>query len=191
MSDGRGKARKGMRELVDAISRHDTKYYVEDNPEISDFRYDQLGQELRDLEATFPELVMPDSPTQRVSGEALDEFTQVEHKAAMLSLGNSYSPEELKEFDARVRKWLGEDEVEYIVELKIDGLGIALLYEEGELTRGATRGDGKVGEEVTQNIKTIRSIPLRLRSDSGLRTIEVRGEVYMPTEGLRKLINGR
>ncbi|OGS56887.1 MAG: DNA ligase (NAD(+)) LigA [Euryarchaeota archaeon RBG_19FT_COMBO_56_21] len=191
MSDGRGKARKRMRELVDAISRHDTKYYVEDNPEISDFEYDQLVQELRDLEATFPELVMPDSPTQRVSGEALDEFPQVEHKAAMLSLGNSYSPEELKEFDARVRKWLGEDEVEYIVELKIDGLGIALLYEEGELTRGATRGDGKVGEEVTQNIKTIRSIPLRLRSDSGLRTIEVRGEVYMPTEGLRKLNNGR
>ncbi len=187
MSDRRERARKRIRELVNVVSHHDRKYYVEDNPEISDFEYDQLVQELKSLEAEHPDLVLPDSPTQRVSGKALEEFPQVEHKVAMLSLGNSYSAEELREFDARVRKWLGEEKVEYVVELKIDGLGIALLYEDGELTRGATRGDGRVGEEVTQNIRTIRSIPLRITPESGFKTVEVRGEVYMPTEGLRKL----
>ena len=191
MSDGREKTRKRMRELVDAISHHDAKYYVEDNPEISDFEYDQLIKELSELESASPDLVLADSPTRRVSGKPLEEFPQVEHRAAMLSLGNSYSPEELREFDSRVRKWLGDEKVEYIVELKIDGLGIALLYEDHELVRGATRGDGRVGEEVTQNIKTIRSIPLRLRPGGGLRTIEVRGEVYMPAGGLKKLNKAR
>jgi len=187
MSEGREGVRRRMRELVDEISHHDTKYYAEDSPEVSDFEYDQLVRELKDLEAVHPDLILADSPTQRVSGKALDEFPQVEHKVAMLSLGNTYSSEELQEFDARVRKWLGEEEVEYIVELKIDGLGVALLYEDGELKRGATRGDGRIGEEVTQNIRTIRSVPLKIRPESGLRTIEVRGEVYMPTEGLKKL----
>ncbi|MFY9605651.1 MAG: NAD-dependent DNA ligase LigA [Thermoplasmata archaeon] len=187
MSDDREKAKRRMRDLVDRISYHDVKYYVEDNPEISDYEYDMLVRELAELEERFPELVLPDSPTQRVSGKPIAEFPQVEHKVAMLSLGNCYSSQELRDFDLRVRKWLGGEPVEYIVELKIDGLGIALLYENGVLMRGATRGDGKIGEDVTSNIKTIRSVPLRLKPDSALRTVEVRGEVYMPTAGLKKL----
>jgi DNA ligase (NAD+) len=187
MSDDRSAVEKRMRELVDSISYHDRKYYTEDDPEISDYEYDVLVKELAELEERYPDLVMPDSPTQRVSGRPLEEFPQVEHKVAMLSLGNCYSSEELREFDARVRKWLGGESVEYVVELKIDGLGIALLFQDGALVRGATRGDGRIGEEVTSNIKTIRSIPLRLKPESGLRTVEVRGEVYMPTEGLKNL----
>ncbi len=187
MTSDREKAKRRIRELVDLISYHDTKYYVEDNPEISDYEYDLLVKELSELEESHPDLVLPDSPTQRVSGKPLEEFPQVEHMVSMLSLDNSYSAEELREFDTRVRKWLGGGRPEYVVELKIDGLGIALMYESGSLTRGATRGDGRVGEDVTSNIKTIRSIPLRLKPEGGLRTVEVRGEVYMPTEGLRKL----
>ncbi|MFH1579519.1 MAG: NAD-dependent DNA ligase LigA [Thermoplasmatota archaeon] len=187
MSDDRPAIKKRMRELVDKITYHDGKYYAEDNPEISDYEYDVRVKELAELEVRYPDLVMPDSPTQRVSGKPLEEFPQVEHKVAMLSLGNCYSSEELREFDARVGKWLGGESVEYVVELKIDGLGIALLFEDRALVRGATRGDGRIGEEVTSNIKTIRSIPLKLKPESGLRTVEVRGEVYMPTEGLWKL----
>jgi DNA ligase (NAD+) len=180
-------AKRRMRELVDGISHHDIKYYVEDNPEISDFEYDTLMKELKDLEDRFPEQVLPDSPTQRVSGKPLQEFPQVEHKAAMLSLDNCYAPQELREFDSRVKRWLGGEPVEYVVELKIDGLGIAVLYEDGQLVRGATRGDGRVGEDVSTNIKTIRSIPLRLKPEGGLRSVEIRGEVYMPKEGLQRL----
>ncbi|HJX04896.1 MAG TPA: NAD-dependent DNA ligase LigA, partial [Thermoplasmata archaeon] len=188
MTGDKERAKARIRALVDEISHHDIKYYVEDNPEISDYEYDMLASELKQLEAEYPDLVLPDSPTRRVSGQPLEEFPQVEHKVSMLSLGNCYSPEELREFDSRVHKWLGEKEqVEYVVELKVDGLGIALLYENGSLMRGATRGDGRIGEDVTSNIKTIRSIPLKLNAEGGLRNAEVRGEVYMPTEGLRKL----
>jgi len=187
MTDERERAKARMRKLVDEISYHDVKYYVEDNPEISDHEYDMMVKELAELEERYPDLVLPDSPTQRVSGKPLEEFPQVEHKVAMLSLDNCYSPEELREFDSRVEKWLGKERVEYVVELKIDGLGIALLYEDGRLVRGATRGDGRVGEDVTSNIKTIRSIPLKLKPDGRLRAVEVRGEVYMPTGGLKKL----
>jgi len=186
MTDGKDRVIKRMRELIELVSYHDIKYYVEDSPEISDYEYDMLLGELRDLEEKYPGLVLPDSPTQRVSGKALDEFPQVEHMVAMLSLDNCYSQDELREFDARVRKLLGGEAVEYLVELKIDGLGIALMYEGSVLVRGATRGDGRVGEEVTQNIKTIKSIPLRLRP-GGLGTAEVRGEVYMSKDGLRRL----
>jgi DNA ligase (NAD+) len=181
------RARARIKELVGIISHHDVKYYVEDSPEITDHEYDMLMAELKSLEAEHPELVLPDSPTQRVSGKPLDEFPQVEHKVAMLSLDNCYSSEELRQFDSRVRKILGDQTVEYVVEPKIDGLGIALVYEGGSLTRGATRGDGRVGEDVTANIRTIRSVPLRLDSAGGLRSVEVRGEVYMPLEGLRRL----
>ncbi len=187
MIDDRENARRRMRELVDKISHHDVKYYVEDNPEVSDYEYDMLVRELAELEGRFPDIVLSDSPTQRVSGRPLQEFPKVEHRIAMLSLGNCYSSEELRNFDSRVRDWLGGERVEYVVELKIDGLGIALLFEDYVLTRGATRGDGRVGEDVTSNIKTIRSIPLRLDPEGGLRTVEVRGEVYMPKAGLRKL----
>ena len=188
MTSEKERAKARTRELVDEISHHDIKYYVEDSPEISDYEYDMLLKELRQLEAKYPDLISPDSPTQRVSGRPLEEFPQVEHKVSMLSLGNCYSPEELRDFDSRVRKLLGEKtRVEYMVEPKIDGLGVALLYEKGSLVRGATRGDGRIGEDVTSNIRTIRSIPLRLKPDGGLRDFEVRGEVYMPVEGLRKL----
>jgi DNA ligase (NAD+) len=188
MSGEKARAKTRIRELIDEISHHDNKYYVEDNPEISDYEYDMLVSELKGLEEKYPDLIEPDSPTRRVSGTPLEKFPQVVHRVSMLSLGNCYSSEELKEFDARVRRILGEnEEIEYVVELKIDGLGIALLYEDSSLVRGATRGDGQIGEDVTSNIRTIRSIPLKLKSDGGLRTVEVRGEVYMPTEGLSKL----
>jgi DNA ligase (NAD+) len=188
MSDDRARANARIRQLVEEIAHHDFKYYAEDSPEISDFEYDKLVSELKDLESIHPDLVQADSPTQRVSGTPLERFPQVEHKVSMLSLGNCYSAEELKEFDARVRKVLGEaQKVEYVVEPKIDGLGIALLYEDRLLIRGATRGDGRVGEDVTTNIRTIKSVPLKLRQGGPLRTAEVRGEVYMPTDGLRKL----
>jgi DNA ligase (NAD+) len=191
MIDERESAKKRMRELVDEITHHDVKYYVEDSPEISDYEYDVLVRELAGLEARFPDLVTSDSPTQRVSGKPLEEFPKVEHNVAMLSLGNCYSADELRGFDSRVRNWLGGEPVEYVVELKIDGLGIALLFEDCALVRGATRGDGTVGEDVTSNIKTIRSIPLRLNPEGGLRSAEVRGEVYMPKAGLRKLNKDR
>ena len=187
MTTEKERAAKRIRELVEEVSRHDAKYYVEDDPEISDYEYDMLVKELQALEFEHPDLVLPDSPTRRVPGKAVDEFPQVEHKVAMLSLDNCYSSEELREFDARVRKWLGDEEVRYTVELKIDGLGIALVYEDGTLARGSTRGDGRTGEDVTTNIRTIKSIPLRLRPEGGLRTVEVRGEVYMPLDGLMKL----
>jgi DNA ligase (NAD+) len=191
MIDERESANRRMRELVDKISHHDAKYYVEDDPEISDYEYDMLVRELAGLEGRFPDIVLSDSPTQRVSGKPLEEFPKVEHRVAMLSLGNCYSSDELRDFDSRVRNWLGGEPVEYVVELKIDGLGIALLFENCALTRGATRGDGMVGEDVTSNIKTIRSIPLRLKPEGGLRSVEVRGEVYMPKAGLRKLNKDR
>lgn len=178
---------KRMRELAEIINYHDHKYYVENNPEVSDYEYDQLATELKNLEQKFPKLTLPDSPTQRVSGKAVREFPVVEHKVPMLSLDNSYSADDLKDFDSRVRKWLGNEPVEYVVELKIDGLGIALLYENGALTRGATRGDGIKGEDVSSNIKTIRSIPLKLRAESHLMNSEIRGEVYLPISSFKKL----
>ncbi|MGD9962992.1 MAG: NAD-dependent DNA ligase LigA [Thermoplasmata archaeon] len=189
MEKARAKARIG--ELVRTISHHDEKYYVEDSPEVTDHEYDLLMSELKALESEHPDLVLQDSPTQRVSGRPVDEFPQVEHKAAMLSLDNCYSADELREFDSRVRKWLGDERVAYAVEPKIDGLGIALLYQDGALVRGATRGDGRVGEDVTSNIRTIRSIPLKLRPEGGLGTVEVRGEVYMSVKGLQRLNEDR
>ena len=173
--------------MVEQITYHDQKYYIENSPVISDYEYDQLMKELQELEKEYPDLVLPDSPTQRVSGAAVAEFPRVDHKVAMLSLANSYSEDELREWDARIHKLLGDEKVEYVLEPKVDGLGIALLYEDGLLVRGATRGDGRVGEDVTLNLRTIKSIPLRLKSKAPLRTAEIRGEVYMPVEGLRKL----
>ncbi len=189
--DERRKALKRMKELVETISYHDLRYYVDDDPEISDFEYDMLVKELEGLESEHPDMKLPESPTQRVSGVPLDAFPQVEHRISMLSLDNCYSPQELRDFDKRVRKWLEAEPVEYVVELKVDGLGIALLYEEGNLVRGATRGDGQVGEDVTSNVKTIRSIPLRLSPGSGLGTAEIRGEVYMPVDSFRRLNSER
>jgi len=178
---------KRMRELIEQIAYHDFKYYVADNPEISDYEYDQLLADLKQIEGEHPKLIQPDSPTQRVSGKPVDEFPVVEHRVPMLSLDNCYSPEELLEFDRRISRLLGDEPVEYVVEPKIDGLGIALLYEKGVFMRGATRGDGITGEDVTSNIKTIRSIPLKLLDSSSLKNCEIRGEVYMTISGFKRM----
>ena len=172
-----------IRELRDAIRRHEERYYILNDPEISDQEFDQLLHELERLEAQHPDLVTADSPTQRVAGRPVAGFETVEHIAPMLSLDNAYDHDELRAFDERVRKGAGiadsADRVAYVAELKIDGLSIALTYEDGLLVRGATRGDGSRGEEVTVNVRTIRAIPLKLR-DGPRERIEVRGEVYLP-----------
>jgi DNA ligase (NAD+) len=168
-----------IRELRDAIRRHEERYYLLDDPEISDEEFDRLLHELERLEAEHPDLVAPDSPTQRVAGRPVAGFETVEHVAPMLSLDNAYDHDELRAFDERVRRGAAVDPVAYVAELKIDGLSIALTYEDARLVRGATRGDGSRGEDVTANVRTIRAIPLKLRGGSPGR-IEVRGEVYLP-----------
>jgi DNA ligase (NAD+) len=167
-------------ELRREIRRHEELYYLHAAPEISDQQFDALMRALQDLEAAHPDLVVPESPTQRVSGRPADGFVTVTHAAPMLSLDNAYNEEELRAFDERVRKGLGVDgPVSYVAELKIDGLSIALTYDDGKLVRGATRGDGVQGEDVTDNVRTIRALPLALRAGPAGR-IEVRGEVYLP-----------
>jgi DNA ligase (NAD+) len=170
-----------IKELREAIRHHEERYYIHQDPEISDDEFDRLLHELERLEADRPDLVTADSPTQRVAGRPVEGFETVEHAAPMLSLDNAYSEEELKAFDERIRKGggLGDGGVAYVAELKIDGLSIALTYEDGQLVRGATRGDGARGEEVTANVRTIRAIPLSLRRGPPGR-MEVRGEVYLP-----------
>jgi DNA ligase (NAD+) len=169
------------------IRRHEELYYVEANPEISDAQFDALMNELKALEAAHPELLTPDSPTQRVGGRPAEGFATVEHLQPMLSLDNAYDEEDLRAFDERVRKGLQlEESPDYVAELKIDGLSMALTYEDGRLIRGATRGDGVRGEEVTQNVRTVRAIPLSLRGGPKGR-IEVRGEVYLPKKNFEKI----
>src|SRR6058998_185468 len=155
-----------MRELRDAIRHHEEQYYLHNAPEISDEEFDRLLHELERLEAEHPDLVSPDSPTQRVAGRPIEGFETVEHLVPMLSLDNAYSEDELRAFDERVHKGagVGPAVVAYVAELKIDGLSIALTYEDGRLVRGATRGDGTRGEDVTTNVRTIRAIPLALRN---------------------------
>jgi DNA ligase (NAD+) len=177
----RADAAQRITELREQIHRHDYLYYVEARPEVSDAEYDRLMVELRALEAEFPELVSPDSPTQRVAGTSVDLFKTVEHRVAMLSLDNATTPEELREFEARMGRALPGARFGYVAEPKIDGLGVALLYERGRLVRGATRGDGRMGEDVTQNLRTIRSLPVVLRGRlAESPDLEVRGEVFMP-----------
>lgn len=171
-----------IEELRELIEYHNHRYYVLDNPEITDFEYDRLMNELKKLEKEYPEFQSETSPTQRVGGKPLKEFKQVQHVIPMLSLQDVFSFQELREWDNRVKGTVGE--VQYVVELKIDGLSISLLYQNGELVRGATRGDGNIGEDVTQNVKTIKSIPLRIK-DKAL--LEVRGEVYMSKDTFEKL----
>ena len=170
-----------VRDLRDRIRHHEERYYVFDQPEISDAEFDALMAELRDLEAAHPDLVTTDSPTQRVGGRPVEGFPTVEHLRPMLSLDNAYNEQELRDFDERVRRGSGTTDVAYVTELKIDGLSIALLYEDGSLVRAATRGDGTRGEDVTSNARTIRAIPLRLR-DAPRGLIEVRGEVFLPRD---------
>src|SRR3954471_12078728 len=177
-----------IRELRDAIRHHEEQYYIQNSPEISDENFDRLLHELEQLEAQHPDLVTADSPTQRVGRRSVDGFTTVEHIVPMLSLDNAYNDDELRAFDDRVRKGaaLGDTPVAYVAEMKIDGLSIALTYEGGRLGRGATRGDGVRGEEVTANVRTIRAIPLALRGAPADR-LEVRGEVYLPRSSFERI----
>jgi DNA ligase (NAD+) len=173
--------------LRDQIRHHEERYYVLNDPEISDTEFDLLVKELERLEAAHPELVTPDSPTQRVAGRPVEGFATVEHAEPMLSLDNAYSEDELRGFDDRVRRALGADAaVTYVTELKIDGLSIALTYDAGVLVRGVTRGDGVRGEDVTSNVRTIRAIPLRLKSALPGR-VEVRGEIYLPQASFERM----
>jgi DNA ligase (NAD+) len=177
----RADAGQRIAELREEIHRHDYLYYVEARPEVSDAEYDRLMVELRALEGEFPELITPDSPTQRVGGAPVEAFKTVEHRVAMLSLDNTTTPDELREFEARISRALPGARFGYVAEPKIDGLGVALLYERGRLVRGATRGDGRMGEDITQNLKTIRSVPVVLRGRLATSPdLEVRGEVFMP-----------
>jgi DNA ligase (NAD+) len=174
--------------LREEIRKHDYRYYVLNDPVISDFEYDQLLNQLIQIEKQFPELVTPDSPSQRVSGEPTRIFPTITHEVPMLSLGNTYSQQELEEFDRRIRNLLPDTAVEYIAELKFDGIAISLIYREGNLIIGATRGDGESGDDITPNIRTVRSIPLSLFRGSRLPAdIEVRGEVYMPKKEFNHL----
>ena len=184
---GLDQARARAQQLREAIDEHNHRYYVLDAPMVSDAEYDRLLRELEDLEAQHPELVSPESPTQRIGAQPAAGFESVTHATPMLSLANAFSEEEVAEFDRRVRERLDLDEVRYAVEPKLDGLAIALRYEEGRLTLAATRGDGRSGEDVTGNVRTIRSVPLRLRGPGMPAILEVRGEVFMRRSGFQRL----
>ncbi len=183
-------ASKKYEQLKQQLQEHNHRYYVLDDPSVSDYEYDQLMLELMDLEEQFPDFMTEDSPSQRVGGEALTSFEQVEHEVRMLSLSNGFSDDDIQQFDRRIREGLDLSEdavVEYVAEPKLDGLAVSLLYKEGVLVRAATRGDGKTGEDVTANVKTIRSVPLRLQGNQLPAILEVRGEIYISHEGFRKL----
>ncbi len=182
----RAEAKLRVEELRDQIRYHDYRYYVLNEPEISDAEYDELMRELRALEEEFPELVTPDSPTQRVGGQPAELFAPVQHRAPMLSLDNAFSEAELKAWVARIEKAVGPV-ARYVCEQKIDGVAVALTYEGGRFVRGATRGDGYTGEDITQNLRTIRSIPGRLAVPDPPAVIEVRGEVYLPVPAFERL----
>ena len=175
-------------ELRSLLHHHSYCYYILDRPEIPDAEYDRLFNELKELEAAHPELITPDSPTQRVGGAAAEGFASVQHRVPMLSLDNAYAADEIREFEARLQRALPGETFTYVCEPKVDGLGVALLYEKGRLVRGATRGDGRLGEDITQNLKTVKTIPLRLRGPlADLEVLEVRGEVYMAHEAFERL----
>ena len=177
-----------VQKLREVINYHDYKYYVQASPVISDYEYDQLFRALRDLEKKYPQLITPDSPTQRVASEITGSFPTVRHYTPMLSLDNAYTEEELRDFDRRVRELTGLEVVEYSVEPKYDGAGIALVYRNDLFVRGATRGDGETGEDITNNLKTVRTIPLRAEfSKFGIRLIEIRGEVLINKEEFKKI----
>lgn len=186
----RDQAAKRIQELTATIQHHDFRYYVLDDPEVSDSTYDRLMKELQALEESFPDLRSQDSPTLRVGGKPLDEFKKIKHRVPMLSLANALELQEFLDFDQRAHKLLEKpltEDLEYFVELKFDGLSINLTYENGRLVSAATRGDGETGEDVTQNIRTIHSVPLKLRTPNPPELIEVRGEVLLPIEDFEKL----
>jgi DNA ligase (NAD+) len=189
---GKEAVKQYIEDLRKKIHYHNYRYYVLDEPEISDAEYDRLFKELEELESKYPELITPDSPTQRVGAKPLAEFGTYEHSIPLLSLNSVLAQSDVRDFDERVRKFLGieEVEVEYVVEPKIDGLAMELVYDNGVLSVGSTRGDGKTGEEITQNLRTIKTIPLRIFSDADappLPLLEVRGEVFMPVSKFKEL----
>ncbi|MDI6885609.1 MAG: NAD-dependent DNA ligase LigA [archaeon] len=177
-----------IEDLREKIHYHNYRYYVLNEPEISDAEYDRLFQELEELERTYPDLITADSPTQRVGAKPLEEFGTYEHSIPLLSLNSVTAEEEVKDFDDRVRRMLGREEIEYVVEPKIDGLAMELIYEDGSFVVGSTRGDGYTGENITQNLKTIKTIPLRIFADDAAPPLlEVRGEVFMPLSKFKEL----
>ncbi len=183
---------KKIESLREKIRHHEYLYYVLDQPEVSDAEFDKLMRQLKDLEAEHPKLITPDSPTQRVGGKPREGFIKVAHSSPMLSLDNTYSEEELRDWERRVHELSGRSEVDYVCELKLDGMSLALVYEDGKLVRGVTRGDGSVGEDVTLNVRTVRSIPLLIPAEklkkAGIpRDFEVRGELLMPTASFKKI----
>jgi DNA ligase (NAD+) len=180
-------ARSRAEELRRRIDHHNHRYYVLDDPEVPDAEYDRLMRELQDLEARFPALVVPESPTQRVGAKPLEGFVEVEHRVPMLSLENALDEDEMRAFDRRVCERLGLDRVEYLAEPKLDGLAIGLTFTRGVLIRAATRGDGRRGEDVTAQVRTIRSVPLRLRGEGLPSLMEVRGEVFLPKAGFEAI----
>jgi DNA ligase (NAD+) len=170
--------------LCEEIAHHDHKYYVEAAPEITDIQYDRLMERLKKLEAEHPELITPDSPTQRVGDQPVEGLVQVEHRVPMLSIENTYSIEELKKYGERVAKLLPGEKIEWVVELKVDGVAVSLIYENGRLVHGITRGNGRVGDDITHNIRTIKDVPLKLHGKKVPELLEVRGEIYMTNSDL-------
>src|SRR5207249_7118587 len=178
---------KNVETLREKIRHHEYRYYVLDDTEISDAEFDRLMNELKNLEAEHPDLITPDSPTQRVGGKPREGFVKVRHSSPMLSLDNAYTEEELRNWERRVHELSGRKDVEYVCELKLDGMSLAVRYEEGQLVRGITRGDGTTGEDVTANVRTVRSIPLSISKEKLKKAgvpldFEVRGEMLMPIE---------
>src|SRR5436853_5129232 len=183
---------KQLETLRDAIRYHEHRYYVLDQPELSVAEFDRLMDKLKKLEAEHPELVTPDSPTQRVGGKPREGFVKVRHSSAMLSLDNTYSDDELRNWERRVHELSGRKDVEYVCELKLDGMSLALRYEDGKLSRGITRGDGTTGEDVTLNVRTVRSIPLSISREKLKKVgvpadFEVRGEMLMPIAAFKRM----
>ena len=184
-------AKREIEELRARIRELDYAYYVAAAPLVSDREYDRLQARLRALEGEFPQFQSPDSPTQRVGGAPLEEFRSWRHAVPMLSLDNTYSRDDLAEFDARVRRWLKSEGVDYVVECKVDGVAVSLVYESGRFAVGATRGDGEVGDDVTANLRTVRALPLVLRGPAALDRLEIRGEVYMPRSAFHQINDER
>ena len=186
MAKDEAQAAKRIAQLRDEIRKHDRRYYEEAAPTISDREYDRLYKELVDLEAKFPDLVTPDSPTQRVGGKPLQAFAQIQHRVPMLSLDNTYSEDEVANFYKRITRLLPDEKIPVVIEPKVDGVAVSVMYETGRLKYAATRGDGLVGDDITQNIKTIRSVPHQLRG-AAPKLFEVRGEAYLDRDGFNKL----
>ena len=179
---------KEIEELRDQIRRHDRLYYVEAKPEVSDLEYDKLLQQLKKLETANPDLVTADSPTQRIGDQPVAHLESVTHRVPMLSIDNTYNIEDLTEYYARTKKLLGDEEdIEWVVELKIDGAAASVFYEDGLLSLGVTRGNGKIGDNVTHNIRTIPDLPLKLSGKKFPKVLELRGEVYITNSDLADL----